>query len=202
MEDAAVPGARRGWNPMYETSDIRNGLKVKLDDGNPYTVIWFQFVKPGKGTAFTRTRLRNMINGNVIDRTFKTGEKLEPADLQERQMQYLYKADDKFVFMDTSDYSQLEMAQDQLDQAGFMVEQIVCSILFYNERPIGVTLPNFVEIPVTECEPGVKGDTASGASKTATLATGATIQVPLFVREGDILKIDTRSGEYVERVKG
>jgi elongation factor P len=165
-------------------------------------VIEFQFVKPGKGTAFTRTRLRHMITGNVIDRTFKTGEKMAPADLVERQMQYLYKQDDKYVFMDTSDYSQIELQEKHLgDQSGFMVEQIVVSILFFNERPIGVTLPNFVDIPIASCEPGVKGDTASGASKTCTLATGAVIQVPLFVADTDILRIDTRTGEYVERVK-
>lgn len=186
---------------MYETSDIRKNLKVEID-GDPYIVVDFQFVKPGKGNAFTRTKLRNMKTGNILERTYKSGEKLTPAQLEEKQMQYLYHDGTNYCFMDTSTYEQVFLSPEQVGEAAeLMPENTVADILFHAERPIGVTLPNFVELEVVESEPGIKGDTASGASKPATLATGATINVPLFIEQGDVLRIDTRSGEYVERVK-
>lgn len=186
---------------MYETSDIRKNLKIELD-GDPYIVVEFQFVKPGKGNAFTRTKLKNMKTGAVLERTFRSGEKLTRANLEEKQMQYLYSDADQYCFMDTSTYDQIYLTAEQIgDGVNLLAESMNVDILFHSGEAIGVTLPNFVELEVTESEPGVKGDTTSGASKPATLSTGATINVPLFVEEGDVLKIDTRSGDYVERVK-
>lgn len=186
---------------MYDTSDIRKNLKIVID-GAPYTIIESQFVKPGKGQAFTRTRLRNMITGAVIDRTFKSGEKLEKADLEERQMQYLYPEGDQFVFMDTANYNQLHLNRELLgDTPDYLQDGMMVDVLFWGERPIGVTPPTFVELEVTDTEPGFKGDTTSSVQKPATLSTGKVVQVPLFVNTGDVLKIDTRTGEYVERVK-
>lgn len=186
---------------MYETSDIRKGLKIQMD-GQPYSVVEFQFVKPGKGTAFTRTKIKNLMTGAVLDRTFRTGEKLEPANIEENQMQYLYQEGDKYCFMDNSTYEQAFIEADIVgDVAQLMPDNINVDVLFFDERPIGVTLPNFVELEVTHTEPGIKGDTASGATKPATLSAGAVINVPLFIEEGDVLKIDTRTGDYVERVK-
>lgn len=186
---------------MYDTSDIRKNLKIVLD-GVPYTIIESQFVKPGKGQAFTRTKLRNMITGAVLERTFKSGEKLEKADLEERQMQYLYPEGDQFVFMDTANYNQIHFTREQLgDTPDYLQDGMMVDVLFWGDRPIGVTPPTFVELEVAETEPGFKGDTTSNVMKPATLTTGKVVQVPLFVNQGDVLKIDTRTGEYVERVK-
>lgn len=186
---------------MYETSDIRKGLKIQLD-GDPYVVVEFQFVKPGKGTAFTRTKIKNLITGAVLDRTFRTGEKLESANIEEREMQFLYHEGDSYHFMDTETYEQSFMSADEVGEAAqLMPDSIHVTVMLFDERPIGVSLPNFVELEVTHTEPGIKGDTASGATKPATLSTGAVINVPLFVEEGEVLKIDTRTGEYIERVK-
>lgn len=186
---------------MYDTSNIRKNLKITLD-GEPYAVVDHQFVKPGKGQAFTRTRLRNMLTGGVVDRTFRSGEKLQPADLEERQMQYLYPEGDMQIFMDTETYEQLHLSNAQLgDNRYYLMDGLVVDVLLYEGKPIGITPPTFVELTVTETEPGFKGDTTSGATKPATLETGVQINVPLFVNEGDILKIDTRTGQYVERVK-
>jgi len=185
---------------MYETSHLRKNLKIQID-GQPYIVIEAQFVKPGKGGAFTRTKMRNMLTGNVLDRTFRSGEKIEPADLKEEKLQFLY-ADDMFHFMNTQTYDQLEMNEDQVgDARQFLLENIEVDVLFFNDRPIGITLPTFIEVEITECEPGVKGDTATGATKPATIVTGARVNVPLFVNEGEWIKVDTRTGEYIERVK-
>jgi elongation factor P len=186
---------------MYETSDIRKNLKVEID-GQPYMVIDFQFVKPGKGNAFTRTRLKNMISGSVLDRTFKTGEKLEPAHLEEHNMQYLYHEAGVYHFMNNASYEQCGIVDDKVgDAANFLIENISVDILFFNHEPIGVSLPNFVDIQIVEAEPGVKGDTATGATKTVKLSTGHSIQVPLFVNQGDFITIDTRTGEYYSRAK-
>ena len=186
---------------MYDMSEIRKGLKIKLD-GHPYTIIEFQFVKPGKGQSFTRTRVKNMITGNVIDRTFKSNERLEPADLEDKQMQYLYPEGDAYVFMDTTTYEQLHLQADNLGDARFfLTDNTMVDVLFYDGRAIGVTPPIFVELKVVETEPGFKGDTSSNATKPAKLESGLQVQVPLFVNEGEYLKIDTRSGAYVERVK-
>ena len=186
---------------MYDTSDIRKNLKVEID-GDPYVVVEFQFVKPGKGNAFTRTKLKNMKTGLVLERTYKSGEKLTPASLEERQMQYLYPEGEQYCFMDTETYEQVFLSTEQVgDGRNFMYENIVVDILFFRgTEPIGVTLPTFVELEVTQSDPGLKGDTSGGATKPATLSTGHTVNVPLFVEEGDTLRIDTRTGEYVERV--
>ncbi len=186
---------------MLETSDIRKGLKVQFD-GVPFEVVYFQFVKPGKGQAFTRTKLRNMMTGAVIERTFKSGEKLEKADMEERQMQYLYPEDSFYVFMDTSSYEQIRLTADQLgDNKYYLSDGLMCSVLLFNERPIGVTPPNFVEFEIVETEPGFKGDTSGGTTKPAKIATGLEIQVPLFIEQGELVRIDTRTAEYAERVK-
>ncbi len=186
---------------QYETSDIRKGLKIEID-GNPYIVVDFQFVKPGKGVAFTRTRLKNMETGNVLERTFRTGEKLEGADMEEREMEFLYMEEDKFCFMDTSSYEQFFVEQSSVGDSGnFLTENLPVKVLFHRGRALTVDLPNFVELRFTEADPGLKGDTASGATKTVTLETGARLNVPLFVEEGELLRIDTRTASYVERVK-
>ncbi|MGA1845107.1 MAG: elongation factor P [bacterium] len=186
---------------MYETSDIRKNLKIQLD-GDPYIVIDFQFVKPGKGVAFTRTRLKNMITGNVLDKTFRSGEKFEPASLEAHSVQFLYSMDNRYHFMNTETYEQIELDEAQVgDAKDYLVENLEVEVLFFKGQAIGMNLPNFVELQVTETEPGVKGDTASGGSKPAIMNTGAKIQVPFFINEGDWLLVDTRTGAYVERVK-
>jgi elongation factor P len=184
----------------YDTSDIRKGLKIMMD-GAPYTVVEFQFVKPGKGAAFTRTKVKNLLTGAVLERNFRSGEKFEPADVETKTMQYLYKEADSFVFMDTSTYDQVQIPEDTIgDSKDFMPENINVEVLFFKERAVGVTLPNFIEQPIMATEPGFRGDTATGSTKPASISTGATINVPLFISEGDIVKIDTRTGEYLERV--
>lgn len=186
---------------MFETSDIRKGLKV-LIDAQPYAVVEHQFVKPGKGQAFTRTKLKNLINGNVIDRTFKSGEKLAPADVEERGMQYLYMEGEQAVFMDTSSFEQFYLSAAQIgEQKYFLIESSEMTVVLFDGNAISVTPPNFVELEVTHTEPGLKGDTSSGATKPATLSTGLTLQVPLFVEQHEFLKVDTRTLSYVERVK-
>jgi elongation factor P len=187
---------------VYETSDVRKGLKIQID-GDPFVVVDFQFVKPGKGNAFTRCKLKNMITGAVLDRTYRSGEKLQPASMEERNMQYLYNDESGYHFMDQQSYEQVAIPGDTLaDEARFLKENLEVQVLFFEDTPISISLPNFVELQVTETEPGVKGDTVSGARKPATLETGAVINVPLFIERGEKLRIDTRSGEYVERVKG
>ncbi|MBN2373323.1 elongation factor P [bacterium] len=186
---------------MYETSDIRKNLKIQLD-GDPYIVIDFQFVKPGKGVAFTRTKLKNMITGNVLDRTFRSGEKIEPASLEEHPMQFLYSSDNVYHFMDTETYEQIEIDKDHLgDAKDYLVENLKVEVLLYKGQSIGINLPNFVELQVVKTEPGVKGDTVSGANKPAIMHTGAKISVPIFINEGEWILVDTRTGQYTERVK-
>ena len=186
---------------MYDTSDIKKGLKVTMD-GQPYTVVEFQFVKPGKGQAFTRTKLKNLITGSVLERTFKTGEKLEPADIEERTMQYLYPEGDAWVFMDTSSYEQMQLHEEQIgDTKDYLLDGTEVSVLIWKGRAVGVTPPTFVELVVAETEPGFKGDTTSNVGKPATMETGLVVQVPLFLEKGEKLKIDTRTGGYVERVR-
>ncbi len=186
---------------MYETSDIRKGLKIQID-GTPFAVIDFQFVKPGKGQAFTRTKLKNMMTGAVIERTYRSGEKLEPADLEERQMQYLYVEDGMYVFMDMATYEQMHLTEDQLgDSKYYMKDSITVDVLLFDGKPLGVTPPNFVDLEVVSTEPGFKGDTSGGGSKPATLETDLEINVPLFIEEGEIVRVDTRTASYSERVK-
>jgi elongation factor P len=185
---------------MYDTSDIRKGLKIMID-GAPYTIVEFQFVKPGKGAAFTRTKMKNLLTGAVLERNLRSGDKLEPADVETKTMQYLYADADSFVFMDTTSYDQVSIPQETVgDQSAFMPENINVEVLFFNGRAVGITLPNFIEQKVMEAEPGFRGDTATGATKPAKISTGASINVPLFISVGDIIKIDTRTGEYLERV--
>jgi len=186
---------------MYEMSDIRKNLKVVLD-GAPWTIVEFQFVKPGKGQAFTRTRVRNLLTGNVVERTFKSNESLEKADIEERQYSFSYKEGDSYVFMETKTFEQLHLNKEQLgDAVAFMQDGMLVDVLFWNEKPIGVTPPTFVELKVVETEPGFKGDTSTNTLKAAKMDTGATVMVPLFINEGETLKVDTRTGEYVERVR-
>jgi elongation factor P len=186
---------------VYETSDIRKGLKLELD-GDPWVVVDFQFVKPGKGNAFTRCRVKNMLTGSVLDKTWKSGEKLKPATMDERPMQYLYNDEAGYHFMDQQSYEQLALtAEDLGDDARFLLENSVVNVLMFNGRPVSISLPNFVELEVVQTDPGVRGDTATGGRKPATMNTGAVIQVPLFIERGEKLRIDTRTGDYVERVK-
>ena len=186
---------------MYTTSDFRKGLKIEIG-GEPYTIVDFQHVKPGKGGAFVRTRLKSLISGNVLDMTFRSGDKVDKPDLEEREMQFLYETNGEYHFMDTHNYEQLFLTGDHLkDSKDFLKENLVIKALFHNKRPIGIETPMFVELKVTQTEPGVRGDTATGATKPATLESGAVIQVPLFVNEGDILRVDTRTREYITRVK-
>jgi len=186
---------------MYDSSDLRKGLKIVID-GTPYIVTDFQFSKPGKGQALYRCKLKNMMTGYTMDRTYRSGEKFEPANLDEVQMQFLYKDGDGFHFMDTQKYEQVALTEEQVGEAkNFLKENMEVTVLFFDSTPIDITLPIFVELQVTKSDPGVRGDTATGATKPATLETGYVIQVPLFIEEGDVLKIDTRTGEYVERVK-
>src|SRR5690606_37455828 len=178
-------GVRVSTPAMYDTSDIRKGLKV-LMDGQPYTVIEFQFVKPGKGAAFTRTKFKNLLTGSVIEKNIRSGEKLEPANVEEREMQFLYKEGDDFVFMDGTTYEQTTVAADIIgDQHDLMMDNMTCTVLFFNERAVDVSLPNFIEVVVTETEPGARGDTAGNVTKPARIETGAEIAVPLFINQGD-----------------
>jgi elongation factor P len=186
---------------MYDTSDIRKGLKV-LMDGSPFTVVEFQFVKPGKGTAFTRTKFKNLLTGAVIERNIRSGEKLEPANVEERSMQYLYKEGDDFVFMDESTYEQTTITAEVVgDNHDLMLDNLQCGVLFFNERAVDVSLPTFIVVEITSTEPGARGDTTGNIQKPAIIETGAEIGVPLFINPGDTIKVDTRSRAYVERVK-
>ena len=184
---------------MYSTAEFRRGLKIEID-GKPYTIVEFQHVKPGKGGAFVRTKLKNLETGQVLEQTFRSGAKVDIPDLEENNVQYLYQDGDSYVFMDNDTYDQLFIAEEYLgDAVNYLKANIEAKVLFFNGKPIGVDLPITVELEVTETEPGVKGDTATGASKNATLETGLVVQVPLFIEQGEMLKIDTRTGEYLER---
>ncbi|MGH0037697.1 MAG: elongation factor P [Myxococcota bacterium] len=183
-----------------DTSQFKNGLKIELD-GEPFTITYFQHVKPGKGGAFVRTKVKNLVTGRSVDKTFRSGEKVGEADVEEREMQYLYHDGSDLVFMDTESYDQIPISEQGVgDAIKFLKENTQVDILFWKGKPINIELPAFVELTITQCDPGVKGDTASGATKPATLETGAVIQVPLFIKEGETVKVDTRSGEYSERV--
>ena len=187
---------------MYNASDLRKGLKIQIE-GEPYVIIEFSFLKPGKGKALYRCKLRNMINGTQLDRTFRSADTFQPANLEEKTMQYLYSEDDRYCFMDTESYEQIFMAADQVgDARNFLIDNIEVEILFYEGSPVGITLPNFVDITVSEADPWAKGDSVSGNFKPVTLATGYRIQVPPFIEEGKKIRVDTRTGEYVTRVKG
>ncbi len=186
---------------MYDSSDLRKGLKITID-GEPYIITEFQFSKPGKGQALYRCKLKNMITGYTMDRTYRSGDKFEPANLEEVRMQYLYNDSEGYHFMDLKTYEQVSISGEQLGEAvNFLKDNMEVDVLFFEGNPIDITLPNFVELEVVDAPPGEKGNTATGATKPAKLETGYELQVPLFINEGDVVKIDTRTGEYIERVK-
>jgi elongation factor P len=183
---------------QVSTAEFRKGLKIELD-GQPYNIVEFQHVKPGKGGAFVRTKLKHLRLGRVVDRTFRAGEKVGLVDYEQRAMQFLYK-DDNFHFMNLDTYEQIALGPDVVGEAAdWLKETIEVDVLLINGAPAGVEVPNFVELEVVKTDPGVRGDTASGGSKPATLETGAVVQVPLFINEGEVLRIDTRTGAYIER---
>ena len=187
---------------MYDTSDLRKGLKL-MYEGSPYYVVEAQFVKPGKGAAFTRTKLKHLLNGGVIERNIRSGEKFDAADVEDKDMTFLYKEGDDFVFMDKKTYDQTTVSAKVVDDSWqWMKDNLDCQVTFYEGRPIAVAPPTFVELKITASEPGARGDTANNVTKPATLETGAVVGVPLFVNEGETIRIDTRTGEYMERVKG
>ena len=183
------------------TTEFRNGLKIEID-GEPYIIVEFQHVKPGKGGAFVRTKFKSLKSGNVTDKTFRAGEKVDVPNLEEKTMQYLYAADKDRVFMDTSSYEQVSMSEKQLgDSINYLKENMEIKVLYHKGQPINIDLPMFVELAIAKTDPGVRGDTASGGSKPATLESGAVIKVPFYLNEGDVVKVDTRSGTFIERVK-
>lgn len=185
---------------MYESSDLRKGLKIEID-GDPYVVVQFDFVKPGKGQALYKCRLKNMVTGIQFDKTYRSGEKFQPASLEEVKMEYLYADGENFCFMKSDTYEQEFLTAEQVgDAKDLLKENTVCDVLLFQDRPIGLTLPIFMEMTVTKADPWVKGDTASGDTKPATVETGYQLQVPPFIEEGEIIRIDTRTGQYVERV--
>ena len=185
---------------VIDTSEFRKGLKIEID-GEPFEIVEFQHVKPGKGSAFVRTSIRSLLTGRVLQPTFKSGDKVGRPDIEEKEMQFLYNQGEDYYFMDTRSYEQTFINEKVLgEQRSFLKENVNASILFYNGKAIGVSLPNSVDLRVVKCDPGVRGDTVSGALKPAVLETGYQVQVPLFINEGDILKIDTRDGKYLTRV--
>ncbi len=185
----------------YNTNEFRAGLKLNLD-GEPYSIIENEFVKPGKGQAFNRVKVRNLKTGRVVDRTFKSGESVEAADVMDTDMQYLYNDGEEWHFMEPNSYEQFAVTKEAMgDAAQWLKGQEECVVTLLDGQPLSVTVPNFVELQIAETDPGVRGDTATGGTKPATLETGAVVKVPLFIEEGEVLRIDTRSGEYVSRVK-
>jgi elongation factor P len=186
---------------MYSCADLKKGIKLMIDN-EPHVIVQFDFTKPGKGQALYKCKLRNMITGSLFDRTYRSGESFEPASLDERDMQYLYRDETGYVFMDQKTYEQTSITEEVLgDDHYFLVDNMEVKVLLHNQRGIGVTLPNFVNLRVTESDPWVKGDTAAGNNKPATVESGYTLQVPSFVDQGVLIQIDTRTGEYVTRVK-
>lgn len=185
---------------MISVNDFKTGVTVELD-GMVFQVVEFQHVKPGKGAAFVRAKLKNVKSGGVVEKTFRGGEKIHRAHLDKRGMQYLYMDGDGYVFMDNDNYEQITISPNDMgDGVKWLIENMNIQVLMYQNEIMGIELPNFVELLVVDTEPGVKGDTATGASKAAKLESGASVQVPLFVNTGDRLRIDTRTGEYMERV--
>ncbi|TAL18694.1 elongation factor P [bacterium] len=187
---------------MYKVGELKKGLKLEID-GEPYLVVGFEFSKPGKGQAMYRCRLRNMISGVQIDRTYRSGDVFRPASLEEREMQYLYTDGHFYTFMDKKTYDQVNMTEEQLgDDRFYLKDNQDVDILLWQERPIGITLPNFVVLRVTKTEPAARGDTATNVTKPLTLETGYVVQGPPFIEEGELVQVDTRTGDYVTRVKG
>lgn len=187
---------------MYQTTDFRKGLKIEIE-GKPYLIVEFQHVNPGKGSAFVRTRLKNLETNQVVERTFKAGvETVDTPDLEEREMEFNYGDMEGFNFMEQSTFEMVHLSNEQVgDNKNYLQEGIKVFVLYFNGRPIAIELPNFVNLKVVSTDPGLKGDTASGGSKKAVMDTGLQVNVPLFIKEGEVLKIDTRTGEYMERAK-
>ncbi len=197
----ATLGGNGEFMASFSTSQFKSGLKILLD-GEPYTIVDNEFVKPGKGQAFNRVKVRNLKTGKVIDRTFKSGESVEGADVMETDMQYLYNDGEFYYFMTPEDFEQHAASAELIGDTGkWLKEQDTCSVTLYNGEPLSVEPPLHVTLTVTQTDPGLKGDTSSGGSKPATLETGAVVQVPLFIQEGELLRVDTRTGEYVSRAK-
>lgn len=185
----------------YNTNEFKSGLKFLLD-GDPYSIVENEFVKPGKGQAFNRVKIRNLKTGRVLDKTWKSGESVEAADVMDVDMQFLYADGEFWHFMDPNTYEQVAADATAVGKNKYWLKDgTLCQVTLWNDAPLYITPSNFVELTVTQCDPGVRGDTAQGATKLATTETGASIKVPLFVEEGDVLKIDTRTGDYVSRVK-
>lgn len=185
---------------MISSNDFRNGITIELD-GQLYTIVEFLHVKPGKGQAFVRTKMKNLVKGNVVEKTFRAGEKVPRAHIETRSMQYLYPSGEAFVFMDNENFEQIEITQEAMgDARKWLKDGASMDILLHEERVIGVEPPAHMELEITHTEPGFKGDTAQGGTKPATLETGATVNVPLFVEQGEVILVDTRSGEYLRRV--
>lgn len=185
---------------MISTNDFHTGVTIEMD-GQPWVVVDFQHVKPGKGSAFVRAKIKNVITGAVLEKTFNAGEKLPKALIERKEAQYLYGVDDDYTLMDTGTYEQLTVTRDDLGNgAQYLKENMNVFVLSYDNRVIGIEVPNFVDLRVTETDPGFKGDTATGGTKPAKLETGALVKVPLFVNVGDVIKVDTRTGQYIERV--
>ncbi len=185
---------------MYETADFKKGLKLMVD-GSPYVVVDFQHVKPGKGNQFSRTKLRNMLTGQNLERTFKSGEKFDIPNVENVEMTFLYKDDNGYNFMNQVNFEQISMMEHEVGESKYyLIENLVVVITIYNDKPVIVEVPNAVNMRVAQTDPGVKGDRVTGATKPATMETGLSVNVPLHISEGDLLRIDTDSGNYVERV--
>jgi elongation factor P len=199
--DDAPAGFKRTAMASYSTNEFRSGLRI-LIDGDPCVIVENEFVKPGKGQAFNRVRIKNLKSGKVVDKTFKSGESVEAADVMDTEMQYLYSDGEFWHFMKPDTFEQYAADKNAVgDASKWLTEQDVCQLTLWNNEPLIVEAPNFVELEITETDPGVRGDTASGGVKPATLATGAVVRVPLFVEQGEVIKVDTRTAEYVSRVK-
>ncbi len=182
-----------------DTSEFRKGLKL-IHNNQPFTIIEFQHVKPGKGNAFTRTKIKNLVTGSLLEVTYKSGEKVDAADVEEKKMQFLYAEADMYHFMDQKTYDQVEIPKDGVgDAAQWLLPDTLCDIIFWNGRSISVSIPSHMEFTITHCEPGVRGDTATNVTKPATVESGAIVNVPLFINTGDRIKVDTESGKYLER---
>jgi elongation factor P len=186
---------------MYSASDLKKNLKIQID-GDPYVITDFEFSKPGKGQSLYRCKLKNMITGTQFERTYRSVDSFEPAKLEEKKMQYLYQEEDKYCFMDNETYEQVYLAEDQMEDASkYLIDNLEVEILFFGTRPIGITVPNFVDLLVIKADPWAKGDSVTGKTKPVVVETGATVQVPPFVVEGEKIRVDTRTGEYLTRVK-
>jgi elongation factor P len=186
---------------MYQASDLRKGLRIKID-GDPHILTEFNFVKPGKGQALYRCKLKNMVSGAQFERTFRSVDTFEAADLQQKKMQFLYEEDGKYCFMDNESYEQVFLSADQVgDARNYLIENIEAEVLFFGDRALDITLPNSIDVIVTKAEPWAKGDSVSGNTKPVTIQTGYVLQVPPFIEEGEKIRVDTRSGEYLTRVK-